>query len=157
MDKEITPISRLLLRSKKKNKNMVGDNYIERLNYVRLSYYLINCGYFTQWLSIDDNGADFTAIKYDSSTIYKIQLKSRVTLNSKYEDKDLCIAFPLNSKKPEKDWVIVKYTDLKEIFGNQKSYVEKGSWSTPSVPKKYRQQVIAASLIAPVSFSWFDE
>lgn len=156
MDKKIFPISKSLLKAKKHDKKVMSSRYIERLNYVRLSYYLINCGYFTQWFTVDDRGADFIAIKHDSSVAYRIQLKSRMELNKKYKGKGLYIAFPLASVVPEKDWVIVNFDDLENIFGHEKSYLERGSLSHGSVPKKYRNQVIEASLISPVSFDWFD-
>lgn len=156
MRKQITPIAKTRLRIKKGDPTVMSNRYIERLNYMRLSYYLVNCGFFTQWSSVDDRGADFIAIKYDSSAVYRIQLKSRATLDDKYKGKDLYMAFPLDSNSPEKDWVIVSYDDLENICGHYKSYIGKGSWSTGRVSKDCRKKLAKASIIDPVSFSWFD-
>lgn len=156
MGKQITPMAKARLRVKKDDPTVMSNRYIERLNYTRLSYYLVNCGFFTQWSSVDDRGADFIAIKYDSSAVYRIQLKSRATLDDKYKGKDLYMAFPLDSNSPEKDWVIVSYDDLENICGHYKSYVDKGSWSTGRVSKDCRKKLVKVSIIDPVSFSWFD-
>ena len=66
------------------------------------------------------------------------------------------MAFPLDSSSPEKDWVIVSYDDLENICGHYKSYIGKGSWSTGRVSKDCRKKLAKASIIDPVSFSWFD-
>lgn len=62
MGKQITPMAKARLRVKKDDLTVMSNRYIERLNYTRLSYYLVNCGFFTQWSSVDDRGADFIKV-----------------------------------------------------------------------------------------------
>ncbi|HUX27616.1 MAG TPA: hypothetical protein VMV39_02465 [Terracidiphilus sp.] len=65
----------------------------ETYNFQKLSAVLADCGYLTIRLSDDWNGADFIAQHFETKAFLKVQLKSRLTFDKKYHDKDLYICF----------------------------------------------------------------
>ena len=65
----------------------------ETYNFQKLSAVLADCGYLTIRLSDDWNGADFIAQHFKTKAFLKVQLKSRLTFDKKYHDKDLYICF----------------------------------------------------------------
>jgi len=64
----------------------------ENHRYFQLAALLSDYGYVSMRLSDDWRGADFIAQHIDG-TFIKVQLKSRLTFSTKYDDKDLYIAF----------------------------------------------------------------
>jgi len=66
----------------------------ENVNFQKVSALLADCGYMTLRLSSDWEGADFIAQHMDGTTFLKVQLKSRFTIDKKYQGKDLHICFP---------------------------------------------------------------
>jgi len=65
----------------------------EAYHFQKVSAILADYGYQTIKLSDDWCGADFIAQHLDGS-VYKVQLKGRLTVDQKYENKDLLICFP---------------------------------------------------------------
>lgn len=63
----------------------------ENFNYHKVASALADYGYDSMRLNNDWQGADFIAVKGDE--MIKVQLKSRFTLDAKYEGKDIYIAF----------------------------------------------------------------
>lgn len=64
----------------------------ESYNYQKVSAVLAEYGYTTYRMYDDYHGADFHAIHIDGHVL-KVQLKGRVTIDKKYLDKEIYIAF----------------------------------------------------------------
>lgn len=65
----------------------------EIFNFQKVSGVLADYGYATLKLSDDWNGADFLAVHKDGTTTLRVQLKSRLNFQTKYEKRDLWICF----------------------------------------------------------------
>ena len=90
----------------------------------KLAEYGFNC----IKLSDDWHGADFLAYHKDGIETLKVQLKSRVLISSKYQDKDIWMCFPDGSATDPK-WYLVPHDELVVIVGNCTSWLESGSWT----------------------------
>ncbi len=66
----------------------------ENYNFQKVSAVLADYGFVTLRLNDDWQGADFIAQHIDGETFLKIQLKSRLTLDKRYINKQLYICFP---------------------------------------------------------------
>ena len=103
----------------------------EIYNFQKLASMLADFGFNCIKLSDDWNGADFLALHKDGKLTLKVQLKARATIDSKYIDRDLYIAFPENEV-----WYIVPHDQLIRIVGettdwlNTKSWTQYGSYSS---------------------------
>ncbi|HRO16123.1 MAG TPA: hypothetical protein PLL33_14005 [Paracoccus sp. (in: a-proteobacteria)] len=65
----------------------------EIYNFQKIAARLADYGYHSMWLSDDWQGADFLACHIDGATVLRVQLKARLTLDRKYLDKGIHIAF----------------------------------------------------------------
>lgn len=65
----------------------------ENYNYAKIAARLADYGFNCIRLSDDWQGADFIACHVDNETFLKVQLKGRLTLDKKYSNKDIFIAF----------------------------------------------------------------
>lgn len=124
MDIDLTKVSYKDLNSKQK------ENY----NYHKVASALAEYGYDSMRLNNDWEGADFISVKGDD--MIKVQLKGRFTLDKKYKEKGLYIAFIENG--------IIKiylHDEALDIATNNitdsKSWTENGSYSMNQTPKHY--------------------
>lgn len=147
-----------LLPATKFNNNNKYKKFVEQINYFRLANYLINCGYAPQWLNYDSDGADLIALSYDQKTIFKIQLKSRVSLDAKYVGRGIYVAFPKDSTKPLNDWVIVEHDKMYKNWEKPRNWTNKHhtTWSHPRVTKEEWNDCLKWSIITPVTFPLFN-
>lgn len=65
----------------------------ENYNFHRVAACLAEYGYNSMRVTDDWQGADFIACHIDGERFMKVQLKGRLTLDQKYEGKDIHIAF----------------------------------------------------------------
>jgi hypothetical protein len=65
-------------------------------------------------------GAEHT---FNGVDILKIQLKGRMTIDKKYLNKDIYMAFPLNG-----DFYLVPHDELVNLAGESTSWLESSSW-----------------------------
>ena len=78
----------------------------------------------------------------DGETFHKVQLKGRLTLDTKYNEKNIYIAF-----NQDKKWYFYPHDKLqKELlsFGlmiNSSSWNDKGSYSWPKIPKNLEKHM----------------
>jgi len=70
----------------------------ENFNFQKVASTLADYGFNCIRLSDDWQGADFIACHIDGNTFLKIQLKSRLTFQKKFNGKDIYIAFRRNEK-----------------------------------------------------------
>jgi hypothetical protein len=79
-------------------------------------------------LADDWQGADFLAYHVDRETTLKIQLKSRIHINRKYENKDLYIAFPKRDKQMGETWYLIHHDTLIALIGKNTGWLKTKSW-----------------------------
>tara|TARA_B110000977_G_scaffold167026_1_gene215291 strand:- start:117 stop:509 length:393 start_codon:yes stop_codon:yes gene_type:complete len=106
----------------------------ENYNFHKVASALADYGYDSMRLNNDWQGADFIAVKNDE--MLKVQLKGRFTVDEKYIDKSILIAFIEND--------IVKIYDHDEAVNmlpdnilDSSSWSEKGGYSWGQTPKIY--------------------
>lgn len=107
------------------------ENYNFHLIAARLAGY----GYNSMRVTDDWQGADFIACHIDGEQFLKVQLKGRLTLDRKYEGKDIHIAFRHHDQcyvYPH-DVMIHEVERLGKINGS-KSWSEHRSYSWPQPP-----------------------
>ncbi len=99
----------------------------EIFNFQRLAGRLAAFGFNCIKLADDWQGADFLAFHKDGKTTLKVQLKSRLTIDKKYRDPNLWIAFPHNPDKTEA-WCLIKHARLVKKVGKHTSWLRSHSW-----------------------------
>lgn len=97
----------------------------ENFNFQKISAVLADYGFVTMRLSDDWAGADFIALHVDGVTTLRVQLKSRLTINRKYEGKGLSIAFPVQDK-----WYLGPHDELRDLILKSTSVGDTESWVT---------------------------
>lgn len=100
----------------------------ETYNFQRLSAVLAEFGYLTIRLSDDWNGADFIAQHFVTKKFLKVQLKSRLTFDKKYRDKELYICF---RDGDQGDWYMYNH---EELLGKVLSQIEESKTWTANKP-----------------------
>ena len=106
----------------------------ENYNFHKVASALADYGYDCMRLNNDWEGADFIAVKGDD--MLKVQLKGRLTLDKKYIDKDIYIAFLENDKVK-----LYSHDEVFELFPVKSrqsvSWQKDGSYSWGKTPKLY--------------------
>jgi len=110
--------------------NQLNSRQKENYNYQKVSAVLADYGYMTIRLSDDWAGADFIAQHVDGSVL-KVQLKGRLTVDKKYEGKDLWICF-----RSESQWYLYPHDQvlaelLITVIRGTESWEVKGAYSFP--------------------------
>ena len=103
-------------------------------------------GYVTLRLSDDWQGADFIAYHVDGEVFLRVQLKGRLTVDTKYKNKEIWICF--NDLKDRKVWYLFPHDDflrwalVNSDIGGTKGWKNPKDWNTvegayswPSTPK----------------------
>lgn len=116
----------------------LSSKQLEAYHFQKISAVMADYGYQTIKLSDDWCGADFIAQHLDGSFL-KIQLKGRLTVARKYEEKELWIAFPDGGY-----WYVYPHdTVLSKLLHTKKAtiaptYTKTGGYSFPSLSKELR-------------------
>jgi hypothetical protein len=111
----------------------------ENFNFLKISAVLADYGYMTMRLSDDWQGADCIAQHVNDKTFLKVQLKSRLAFNAKYQDKDLHVAFCC-----EGDWYLFPHDEvLKQVLktttvADTDSWSKGGGYSFPTLSRTMR-------------------
>ena len=111
----------------------------ENFNFQKASAVLAEYGYVTLRLSDDWQGADFIAYHVDGDSFLKVQLKGRLTVDTKYIDKQIWIYF--NDGNDRSVWYLFPHDDflswalVNTNVGNTKSWVDNGIYHCPSLSK----------------------
>jgi len=112
----------------------------ENFNFQKLSAVLADYGFATLRLSDDWDGADFIAVHVDGVQFLQVQLKGRLSFREEYRGRNLHIAFPDNGS-----WLLYPHDDVLDkilaasTVADTVSWSERGGYSWPGVPKKYRE------------------
>tara|TARA_R110002049_G_scaffold285775_4_gene467308 strand:+ start:3435 stop:3848 length:414 start_codon:yes stop_codon:yes gene_type:complete len=108
----------------------------ENYNFHKVASALANYGFNSMRLNDDWQGADFISVHISNGEMIKVQLKGRFTIDKKYIDKDLYIAFI------EDDEIKIYLHDdaLSKIQNNIKdsvSWKKRGLYSWGKTPRIY--------------------
>ena len=82
----------------------------ENFNFQKISAVLADYGFLTLRLSDDWQGADFIAHHVSGDRFLKVQLKGRLTVDTKYKGKDIWICF--NDQKNRNVWYLFPHDDF---------------------------------------------
>ena len=96
----------------------------EIYNFQKIAADLADYGFNCIKLPDDWKGADFIACRTDGLTI-RVQLKSRPTIQKKYLDKDLWMAFRVDGR-----WYLVRHDTLIRIVAETIPALQSTSWQT---------------------------
>ena len=123
----------------KVNYNDLNARQKENYNYHKVASALADYGYDSMRLNNDWEGADFIAVKGDD--MIKVQLKGRLTVDKKYLNKDLYIAFIEEGKVK-----LYKHDDIASLLPDSslksKSWIENGLYSWGKTPARYEGKII---------------
>ncbi len=113
----------------------------EAYHFQKVSAILADYGYQTIKLSDDWCGADFIAQHLDGLSFIKVQLKGRLTVEKKYEKKDLWMCFP-----SEGAWYLYPHDDILGKLLNEKrksisSTYSGGGYSFPYLTKELKSML----------------
>lgn len=112
------------------NYSDLNNKQKESYNYQKLSGVLANYGYTTYRMHDDFNGTDFLAIGVNGDVL-KIQLKSRCSIDKKYLNKNILIAF-----RKESQWFLYPHDILHEyIIKHSTGAADNGFRSMKNIPK----------------------
>ncbi|MDB2363388.1 hypothetical protein N9V83_00010 [Flavobacteriales bacterium] len=110
----------------------------ENYNFHKIASGLAEFGFNSIRLTDDYQGADFIAIHIDGEQLLKVQLKGRLTIDKKYLQKEIYIAFIEDGvmKLYDHDFIVSK---LKTNILQSKSWSEKGIYHWGKTPSYYEK------------------
>lgn len=122
------------MNREKVNYTQLNPRAQENFLYAKLAARMADYGYTCLRLSDDYNGADLIALR-EGEDAMQIQLKGRVTIKPEYMNKELYMAFPINS-----DFYVLLHDDLVRICGDRgylktRAWLEQGKWHVGKPPK----------------------
>ena len=109
----------------------------ENYNFQKFAGRLADYGYNCIRLNDDWQGADFIACHIDGAEFLKIQLKGRFTIDKKYSEKDIYIAFidaDNNYYLYPHDLIMKEVLGLGKVLSSE-SWKEGQSYYWPGIPK----------------------
>ena len=127
------------IRFEKVSYDSLNARQQETHNFQKLAGILATYGFSCIKLADDWQGADFLASHIDGKTTLKVQLKSRLTIDRKYDGKDIWIAFP------HKDcWYLIRHDRLLHKVTECTDWLHSRSWENPG---KYSSTSINPNLL----------
>lgn len=114
----------------------------ENFNFQKVAAKLADYGFYCMWLNDDWQGADFIACHIDGNTFIKVQLKGRLTIDKKYNGKDIYIAFNQNGL-----WYIYPHDQLQSellamgLMSRSKSWEDSGAYNWPKISKNLTEHM----------------
>ena len=115
----------------------------ENYNFQKLASRLADYGYNCLRLSDDWQGADFIACHIDGNSFIKVQLKGRLSIDRKYNEKGVYIAF--NDKNDQ--WYIYPHDKLRDelldmgLMSGTVSWEERGMYNWPGLTKRLAEHM----------------
>ena len=104
--------------------NKASGAQIEFVNRSRLIARLFELGYEV-FVPVIDTGVDLVAYRPADKAVKLVQLKTRWTIDRKYLDRDIWIAFPAEEYG---DWFVAPH-DALVALGEQRGYCKTASWT----------------------------
>ena len=100
---------------------------------------------FNAFLHVYDGGVDFILYRESDCVLRKVQLKSRWTIDQKYMNRDIWVAFPIDG-----DWYLMPHDEMYKA-GKADGITETASWEKGSYSRP-RLSAVAISQCAPYKF-----
>ena len=101
---------------------------------------------FNAFLPAYDGGVDFILYRESDGLLRKVQLKSRWTINRKYEGRDIWIAFPIAG-----DWYLMPHDEM--VTKAERGVVESLSWTKEGGYSRPKLSAAAIAQCAPYRFA----
>lgn len=95
----------------------------EIYNFQKVASVLADYGFNCIKLADDWQGADFLAYHKDQDISLKVQLKGRVHIDKKYQNKDIYMAFPF-----ENGWCVIEHDKLMCLIQTHTKWLDSGAW-----------------------------
>ncbi len=111
------------MKLKKVSYSELNAKQKEIYNFQKVAWELSDYWYNCIKLADDWNWADFLAYHIDGQETLKIQLKSRITIDKKYIDRDLFMSFPIKNT-----WYIIEHDVLLKIVEKSTNWLDSTSW-----------------------------
>jgi len=108
---------------KKINYSELNARQKEIYRFQKFAAHLAEYGFNCIKLADDWLGADFIAYHKDGKETFRVQLKSRLTIDKKYLDKNLWIAFPYRDV-----WYLVEHDVLVKLVQRHTNWTNTASW-----------------------------
>ena len=102
---------------------------------------------FNAFLPVYDGGVDFILYRESDGEMRKVQLKSRWTIDRKYIDRDIWVAFPIAG-----DWYLVPHEKMLTA-GEADGVTQTASWIENGAYSRPRLSASAISQCAPCRFA----
>lgn len=124
----------------------------EIFNYQKVSALLADYGYACIKLSDDWKGADFLADHFSTEKTLRVQLKSCLTIDKKYIDRNIHMTFPVHGT-----WYLVHHEELLDLVKEHATYLNTKSWQDNGIyfTTNPNRQLIASlkpfALVAPAT------
>jgi frataxin-like iron-binding protein CyaY len=112
----------MISRFQKIQYSSLSSRQKENFNFHKISAVLADYGFSTIRLTDDWNGADFLALHKDGETL-KVQLKGRITIAGKYQNKGIWIAAP-----HEGGWFFYPHDEAIETIESAAPFLNSQSW-----------------------------
>ena len=97
----------------------------EAFNFQKVAGLLADYGFNCIKLADDWQGADFLAYHKDGNRTLKVQLKSRLTIAKKYQEKDIYVTFPVGES-----WYCLEHDVLVAIVAEKTTWLQSNSWKS---------------------------
>lgn len=101
---------------------------------------------FNAFLPVYDGGVDFILYRESDGALRKVQLKSRWTIDRKYMNRDIWVAFPIAG-----DWYLMPHDEMYKA-GQADGIIETASWKSGSYSRP-RLSAASISQCAPYKFA----
>ncbi len=112
------------MKFKKIDYNALNSKQKEIFNFQKVAGILADYGFNCIKLADDWQGADFIAYHKDGKETLRVQLKSRITIDKKYQDKDLYIIFPF-----DEEWYLILHDELVDKIKEHTNWLNTPSWA----------------------------
>jgi hypothetical protein len=109
----------------------------EMYNFQKAAAKLADYGFTCMWLNNDWQGADFIAVHADGETEIKVQLKGRLSFAKKYIGKHIYICFITND-----NIYLYPHDEVLQLVEERisdKTWLSKGTWSSPSLTQQNKE------------------
>lgn len=136
---------------------LLTDNEIQEVKYTSLThrgketynFYIVaeklsKYGFDCMRIMNDYKGADFFAIHAEKQKSFPVQLKARLTIDEKYRNKEIIMAFPLKGT-----WYFIPHDVLYEIIRDNANYLETSSWTEEHLYHTDRPNVEVIQALEP--------
>lgn len=130
----------------------------EAFNFQKVAALLANYGFNCIKLADDWQGADFLAYHNDGEQTLKVQLKGRLTIDKKYQNKSIYMTFPIGEY-----WYLIAHEKLLHLIEASTDWLASDSWnskglySTGAPSQTLKEALTPYQLSADVDINGEDE